>query len=102
MTTLLDFIGERTIQERFIAFHERNPVVLAKLVELARYAKSRGKRVGIRLLWERLRWSLFIEQDPHEDFALNDHFHARYARLIVETYPAEFQGYFEFRKLKAE
>lgn len=104
MTTLLDFIDarDRTIQERFEDFHQRHPEVLAKLVELAREVKTRGKRCGIRTLWEKMRWAFEIERDADDEWKLNDHYHSRFARLIVETHPDEFDGFFELRQLKAE
>lgn len=90
----------RTIQERFEQYHAAHPEVFARLVELARFAKARGKKVGIRLLWERLRWEFFIERDAGDEYKLNDHLHSRYARLIAQTYPDEFGEFFELRELK--
>jgi len=103
MPDLFDFTGpdERTIQERFERFHHAHPEVFAKLVELAREVKARGKRAGIRTLWEKMRWSFEIEADAVEDFKLNDHYHSRYVRLIVERFPEEFSEFFELRRLKA-
>lgn len=103
VSTLLDFIDvrDRSIQERFEDFHARHPEVFAKLVELARIAKSRGKKVGIRLLWERMRWEFAVEHDAAEDFKLNDWYTSRYARLIAERYSDEFGDYFDLRNLRA-
>lgn len=104
MSTLLDFCGTdtRSIQERFEDFHARHPEVFAKLVELAREVKARGKRCGIRTLWEKMRWAFEIERDADDEFKLNDHYHSRYVRLIVDTLPDEFGGFFELRQLKSE
>jgi len=103
VTTLLDFCGtdNRSIQERFEDFHRRHPEVLAKLVELAREVKARGKRCGIRTLWEKMRWAFEIERDADDEFKLNDWYHAHYARLIMATHP-ELDGFFELRKLRAK
>lgn len=69
--------------ERFAAFDAANPEVYERLRELALFAKHRGRTVGIRLLWERLRWELFVELEPtKEGFRLNDHFPPFYARLL--------------------
>lgn len=91
----------KTIQERFIDFHARHPEVMAKLIELIREVRGRGKKCGIRTLWEKMRWSFEIERDAAADFKLNDHYHSRYARLILATHP-EFDGFFETRRLVSE
>lgn len=98
--TLQRSLFDLTIQERFEEFHERHPEVYASLVQFTREAVKRGKRrIGIRLIWERVRWYVEIEQGDAE-FKLNDHFHSRYARLIQQQEP-DLYGVFETRKLKA-
>lgn len=49
------------------------------------------------------QWTGFIDKNGYAaaDFKLNDHYHSRYARLILATHP-EFDGFFEIRELKAE
>lgn len=90
-----------TLQERFERYHAENPHIYAALVELAWTWKRAGrKRCGIKMLWERLRWELGI-QSKDEDFALNNNFHARFVRLIIENEP-ELASMFELRQLKAE
>ncbi len=87
-------------QARFDTFHQANPHVYVELVRLAREAKDRGKRVGIRMLWEILRWNLTVIHDAADDFKLNDHYHSRYARLIMKQ-EADLTGSFELRELKS-
>lgn len=91
-----------TIQERFLAFHRANPWVYAALERLVEQWVARGrKRLGIRTLWERLRWDYAMATaDPTSDFKLNDHMHSRYVRLLVTNHP-EWAGLFELRKLRA-
>lgn len=103
MNSLLDMIPATTIEERFRRFHEANPHVFEKLVELAREVKRSGmKRCGISFLWERARWFWAVETNG-DDYRLNNVFRSRYARLLIETYPDEFgNGFFETRVLKAE
>lgn len=105
---LFDFIDENdgavgpvTIRQRFERFHAAHPDVLAKLIELAMLVKRQGKRCGIRLLWERLRWHYFIERDASEEFKFNDHYHSHYARLVMATCP-ELEGFFELRRIRDE
>ncbi len=91
-----------TIEERFEAFHQSNPWVYRRLVELAHQLHRRGrKHLGIGMLWEVLRWSYFLEtDDPTSDFKLNDHFRSRYARLIMDS-ERDLEGIFETRRLRA-
>lgn len=92
-----------TFKEKFIAFHHDNPQVYSELVKLARQAKERGRRkLGVRMLWEVMRWNLTImTKRPPRDFKLNDHYHSRYARLIMKK-EADLAGMFEIRTLKTK
>lgn len=91
-----------TIQYEFLAFHEANPRVYAELVRLARRAKAAGKlRIGIKLVWERLRWDMEVEVDSGADaFTLNNNYPSRYARRIMAREP-DLAGFFETRRLRA-
>lgn len=90
-----------THQERFEAFHAMNPHVLEALRELAMHALDRGHgRIGIKMLWEVLRWKRMMRTtDPHSEYRLNNNYHSRYARLLMEREP-RLAGLFETRKLK--
>jgi hypothetical protein len=92
-----------SIQERFLVFHKNNEWVyraLERLVE--QYAATGRKRMGIRMLWERLRWEYnTLTKDPSSEFKLSDHYHSRYVRLLIQNHP-EWAGLFELRKLKAK
>ena len=87
-------------QERFEIFREANPHLYDRIVMFARRAKDRGKRIGIKCLWELLRWHVYIELDTSEDFKLNNNFTSRYARLIMEN-ERDLDGYFELRELRS-
>jgi len=91
----------QTIQERFEEFHNAHPEVYAYLLTLCLELRGKGfRRYGIRSLWERVRWHFQVEKDLGADFKLNDHFHSRYARRIVQNHP-ELNGFFELRELRA-
>jgi hypothetical protein len=95
----LDF--DETIARRFAEFHASNPFVYETLVRLARFAKSKGRsRIGIGLLWERLRWELWIATDGDADYKLNNDFRSRYARLIMRQ-EEDLSDFFETRRLRA-
>lgn len=93
--------------DRFKQFHEDNPQVYEELVRLARHALAQRARrgvtsrhLGIRMLWEVTRWNLTIEtDDANSDLKLNDHYHSRYARLIMEE-ESDLGGIFELRELR--
>ena len=87
------------IDARFAAFHERHPEVYAELAKLARIAQWQGhRRIGIRMLWEVMRWNLSIVQGRR--VTLNDHFHSRYARLLMQE--KDLRGIFSLRQLRGE
>jgi len=88
--------------KRFISFHVNNPQVYNELVRLAREAKAAGRsKIGVRMIWEVTRWNLTIgAKDPDSEFKLNDHYHSRYARLIMMV-ECDLRGIFEVRSLKS-
>jgi hypothetical protein len=91
-----------SIQARFLAFHEANPRVYELLCRFSRVVVDRGyERVGIKLLWERVRWEVMIETDDPDGFKLSNDFHSRYARLIMEQEP-ELAGLFRTRELRRD
>lgn len=93
--TLFDSGTDRAL--RFWRFHEAHPEVYAELLALARQARARGRhRIGIRMLWERMRWTFTVERDRAELYKLNDHYTAFYARLLLEE--PGLEGLFETRE----
>lgn len=93
---------EATIEAAFRAFHAANPHVYTTLVRLAREAKAAGRArigIGIGMLWEVMRWHLYLETKGDE-YQLNNNFRSRYARLLMER-EAELAGLFETRVLRA-
>ena len=88
--------------QRFTDFNESNPHVYVELVRLARQARGAGRRkLGIRMLWERMRWTFTVETvRPEGDPKLNNDFTSRYARLIMQHEP-ELAGMFDLRELRS-
>lgn len=94
---------KRSIDARFADFDRDNPFVYAELVKFTRRAVRAGvTRLGIRCVWERLRWKFEVEtyRPAGEPFKLNDHFTSRYVRKLVRQHP-EWAGLFELRELRA-
>jgi hypothetical protein len=92
--------AKKSITDRFWAFHESNPRTYEHIVRLARQAKARSKRVGMKAIWERLRWWAAFETDGEEPFKLNNSFTAHYARLVMAQEP-DLEGVFETREQRA-
>ena len=92
---------EPTIEEAFWRFHGDNPHVYAELVMLARRWRRRspGRRCGIKMLFEVLRWRSGM-RTAGDEFLLNNNYHSYYARLIMVS-EADLAGIFELRALHA-
>lgn len=88
-----------TLEQKFIAFHVANPHVYETLVRLARAAQRAGRtKVGMKMLWEVMRWELFLETADPKKYKLNNSFHSRYSRMIM-TNEKDLAGLFETRRL---
>lgn len=90
----------RSINQDFQRFHAANPQVYDKLVELAETAQHTGHRIGIKMLWEVMRWDLTVKTQPGPDFKLNNNYTSRYARMIQLRRP-DLAAMFETRVLRA-
>ena len=101
--TDVNFYADRskTIEERFREFDEANPQVYATLKKLAFEGVAAGmKKLGIRNLWEVMRWHIYMETRDPSHLKLNDHYHSRYVRKLIEECPT-LEPYFELRALRA-
>jgi hypothetical protein len=86
-----------TLEQQFEAFHAENPHVYEMLRRLSLDAARLGRRIGIGMLFEVLRWqSAMTTTDEASEFKLNNNYRAFYARLLMEREP-ELQEYFETR-----
>jgi len=86
-----------TLDQQFEAFHAENPHVYEMLRRLSLDAARLGRRVGIGMLFEVLRWqNAMTTTDEASEFKLNNNYRAFYARLLMEREP-ELDGYFETR-----
>ena len=80
---------EERRRQAFWRFHRENPHVYGRLAELAREAKAAGcVRIGMRLLWERLRWDLTVTTMRSVNVPkMNDWYPPFYARLLMQLEP---------------
>lgn len=89
-----------TIQQRFESFHQLNPWVYDALEMLTRDWLSRGRsRIGIKMLFEILRWQ-YGRSTAGDEFRLNNNMTSRYVRLLLDNHP-EWSHVFQTRELKA-
>jgi hypothetical protein len=90
---------ERSIDERFQRFHEANPHVYDELRKLAYRARRAGaRRIGVKMLFEVLRWRHTLRTQG-DDFKLNNNYHSRYARLLMQE--PGLEDCFETRSLSS-
>lgn len=95
----MESLTKITIDAQFEEFHRNNPEVYEELVRLARQMKARGhKRIGIKMLWEVLRWERAMKTTDQTEWKLNNNYTSRYARLIMEKEP-DLKGFFVTRGL---
>lgn len=92
-------VGKGTIEERFSRFHEKNPHVYQALRTVALWCLKNGKRMGMKAIYERVRWEFNIRTDG-EPYKLNNDFTSMYSRLIMENEP-QLDGFFETRRRRA-
>jgi len=89
----------KDIQFQFEQFHAENPLILTTLEELAdRWLRVR-QVVGMKMLWEVLRWNVGIRTNG-DPYKLNNNFTSRYAREILRRHP-EWDGRIKTRALAA-
>lgn len=118
------------LMEQAQEFDVQNPRVyelLAHDAKIAKAAKAKrlwesgffelpeGKplRLGIRTLWERLRWLALLDTiDGFSEWKLNDHYHSYYSRALMDRErcspecagclgPNCLAGFFELRELRS-
>jgi len=78
------------LESDFWEFHNANPRVLLLLIRYAydwRGAKGANSKLGIKALFERVRWETALETAGDDNFKLNNNHTAFYARLIMDSIP---------------
>lgn len=81
---------------RFLKHVNENPDVLLRLNKLANDARKAGvKKIGIDLLYARLRWDMMVETRT-DDFKLNNDFRPYYSRVLMAL-DSRLNGMFDIR-----
>lgn len=95
--------AKMTIAERFERFHARNPVVYRLFRDYAWVVKRAGRsRYSADAIVQRIRWFMAFEGDGREEFKINDHYTAMYARKLMTEEPDAFGGFFVLRQTRQE
>lgn len=91
---------EPSLDERFEDFHAEHPWVYEALERLTvQWVAAGGGRIGVKALFEQLRW-LAPQITDGKPFQLNNNFTSRYARLLRAGHP-EWRDVFELRRLRS-
>ena len=90
-----------SIGERFDRFHTDNPWVYRALESLCEGWLAQGhKRVGVKQMFEVVRWQYGMKTTGDGGFRVNNDFTSRYARMLIEQHP-EWADAIETRRLRA-
>lgn len=93
------YLATDSIADKFTAFHEANPHVARALETLAAQWLARHQKVGMKALFERLRWESGLQTEG-DAYRLNNSYTSLYARLLLARRP-EWEGRIETRILRA-
>ena len=66
----------------FDKFFKENPIVWDKFLEYSDNARNRTNKLGVAMIWERLRWYSKFETTEIQ-FKLNNNYKSFYARLYM-------------------
>lgn len=90
-----------TIEERFRLFDQANPQVYQVLEQMALDLAARGhQRIGVKMLWETLRYRYAMQTSGDEDYRLDNNYTSRFARKLAQN--PMLAERIEMRQLKAE
>jgi hypothetical protein len=105
LVTYPDFLEAPSspIERAFVEFHRANPHVYGELERLALrlWDRRHPPRIGVKMLWETMRYNVALRTEPTDEFKLNNNFHALYARLLVFRQP-QLAGVIELRERREE
>ena len=78
-----------------------NPQVMAIFERLAFAAADKGRKFGIKLLAERVRWEYTVEmtQDPEDTYKINNNYTAYIGRELIHRHP-RLADFIELRRLQ--
>lgn len=92
--------GSPSLRAQWSAFRAANPQVWDLFVRFALEAAERGRRLGAKAVWERMRWEVALDSRGDE-YRLNNNYPSYAARDFAHEYPQHAE-FFEFRKAEGD
>src|ERR1035437_540488 len=75
---------EKTLDQRFLEFHRKNPAVYERFIRHAFELRAAGRTKGSAgAIFERMRWDDMVS-GTGEEASLNNNYRSRYARLVMK------------------
>jgi len=88
-------------EAKFWEVHALNPAIYDKINAQAQTLLSQGRtHYGVEAFFASIRWDSVLGMN-NEEFKMNDHYTAYYARFWLQNNPY-FWGFFELRRVKGE
>lgn len=88
----------RNLREETANWIERHPAAANLLLCFARELAQRGRKFGIGLLAERLRWEVAIQGLDREEYKINNNHRAYIARWLIRQDPS-LEPFMRFREV---
>jgi hypothetical protein len=89
-------------RDKFDCFHGDNPHIYKRLVQMTRLLVRKGQtQIGMGMLFEVLRWEIFIQSETDSPYTLDNTLRAYYTRLIESQEP-DLCGVFTKRRSAAD
>lgn len=81
------FTGSDT-REQFLQFHAQYPIVYSLFKRFAlRLLKAGHKKIGSKMIIERIRWEVTTNSIDEEGFKINNNYTPHYSRLFMKDHP---------------
>lgn len=91
---------ERSYYKKFLDFHIVHPQVYILFDRFAKQLAERGhKRLGAKMIMERIRWEISTGSKDHDGFKINNNYTCYYSRLFIKNNP-DYKDHFEFREIR--
>jgi hypothetical protein len=86
---LLDRQRNNEVASRVLRFHRANRHFIPRLVAELCWLQQHGRKAaGVKSITNFLRWETRLKATPEEEYAINDHFNAMFARIVRLLWPS--------------
>ena len=93
---------KQSIDQSFHEFHRGHTEIYNLFRQYALYLiNDKGKKkIGAKMIVERIRWNVFVNVTD-ADYKINNSHTSRYARMFIDEYP-QYASYFELRTIHSD